>query len=133
VVNVSLLLTVGLRVSATMALSYQRALNVFMVIFILLFTLMTLQSLQSGAWFLLVAALVNLAALFRLLFYKRIPSENLGILSMQTDSNADQAIEFLAENAEKTGVVTTDSGLQYRIITAGSGDLPTTDSVVEVH
>ena len=133
VVNVLLLLTVGLRVSATMALSYQRALNVFMVIFILLFTLMTLQSLQSGAWFLLAAALVNLAALFRLLFYKRIPSENLGILSMQTDSNADQAIEFLAENAEKTDVITTDSGLQYRIITAGSGDLPTTDSVVEVH
>jgi FKBP-type peptidyl-prolyl cis-trans isomerase len=82
---------------------------------------------------LLAAALVNLGALFRLLFYKRISSKNLGTLSMQTDSNADQAIEFLAENAEKTDVVTTDSGLQYRIITVGSGDLPTTDSVVEVH
>jgi len=101
VVNVLLLLTVGLRVGATMALSYQRALNVFIVIFILLFTLMTLQSLQSGAWFLLAAALVNLAALFRLLFYKRIPSENLGILSMQTDSNADQRSNFWQKMPKK--------------------------------
>lgn len=40
---------------------------------------------------------------------------------------------FLAENATKPGVVVTESGLQYRIITAGEGPLPTLGSIVLVH
>ena len=41
-------------------------------------------------------------------------------------------MEFLAENAKKEGVTVTESGLQYRIITEGSGELPTEDSYVSV-
>ncbi|MDR7017292.1 FKBP-type peptidyl-prolyl cis-trans isomerase [Acinetobacter sp. 3657] len=40
---------------------------------------------------------------------------------------------FLAENAKKDGVKTTASGLQYKIITAGTGKQPTAASVVKVH
>lgn len=39
---------------------------------------------------------------------------------------------FLAENAEAEGVHTTESGLQYEIITEGDGDKPTATDVVQV-
>jgi len=41
--------------------------------------------------------------------------------------------DFLAENAKKEGVKTTASGLQYKIITEGTGKRPTATSVVKVH
>lgn len=41
--------------------------------------------------------------------------------------------KFLAENAKKEGVVTTESGLQYKIIKAGKGEIPTKESTVKVH
>lgn len=40
---------------------------------------------------------------------------------------------FLAENAKKPGVKTTASGLQYEVITAGTGPKPAASSVVKVH
>lgn len=40
---------------------------------------------------------------------------------------------YLEANAEKAGVMTTESGLQYEMLEAGSGDFPTAESVVEVH
>jgi protein-disulfide isomerase len=40
--------------------------------------------------------------------------------------------EFLTANAQEDGVQVTESGLQYIINDAGSGDLPTEDSVVTV-
>ena len=45
---------------------------------------------------------------------------------------ADQAA-FLAENKEKDGVQTTASGLQYKIVEAGSGAKPTAGDTVKVH
>lgn len=39
---------------------------------------------------------------------------------------------FLKENAEKEGVVTTPSGLQYKVIKEGKGEKPTADSKVKV-
>ncbi len=41
--------------------------------------------------------------------------------------------DFLAENKTKDGVITTDSGLQYIILTEGEGDNPTSKSKVKVH
>ncbi len=41
--------------------------------------------------------------------------------------------DFLAENAKKEGVVVTPSGLQYEIIKAGNGELPTDNDRVKVH
>ena len=40
---------------------------------------------------------------------------------------------FLAENAKKEGVVTTESGLQYKVITEGKGEVPTATSTVKVN
>ena len=41
--------------------------------------------------------------------------------------------KFLAENKTKEGVVTTESGLQYKIITKGTGEIPADTSRVKVH
>lgn len=41
--------------------------------------------------------------------------------------------KFLAENKTKEGVVTTESGLQYKIIKEGKGEIPTKDSKVKVN
>jgi len=41
--------------------------------------------------------------------------------------------KFLAENAKKEGVVVTESGLQYEIVTKGEGAIPTAESTVSVH
>ena len=52
--------------------------------------------------------------------------------SLATD-NAARSAEFLTENASKDGVVTTESGLQYKVLEEGDGELPTVDSTVQVH
>ena len=44
-----------------------------------------------------------------------------------------EGANFLAENGKKDGVVTLSSGLQYEIISEGSGDKPTETSQVTVH
>ena len=41
--------------------------------------------------------------------------------------------EFLKENAKKKDVVTTASGLQYKILTKGEGEVPTATQKVKVH
>ena len=48
-------------------------------------------------------------------------------------NNKQTGEAFLAENAGKEGVITTTSGLQYIILTAGEGDKPTASSNVTVH
>ena len=40
---------------------------------------------------------------------------------------------FLAENAQRAEVVTTASGLQYEVITAGAGSIPSASDSVKVH
>ncbi len=41
--------------------------------------------------------------------------------------------EFLAENAKKEGVVTLPSGLQYEIMTMGTGEKPSAKNTVTCH
>lgn len=41
--------------------------------------------------------------------------------------------KFLDENAKRDGVTVTESGLQYEVITEGSGDKPTAASTVKTH
>lgn len=40
---------------------------------------------------------------------------------------------FLAENAKKEGITVTESGLQYEILTEGTGDKPVAESTVRTH
>jgi FKBP-type peptidyl-prolyl cis-trans isomerase FklB len=51
----------------------------------------------------------------------------------QTKAQAKIGEMFLAENAKKESVTVTDSGLQYEIITAGTGEKPTAKSRVKTH
>lgn len=46
---------------------------------------------------------------------------------------AAEGEQFLAENALREGVHVTDSGLQYEIITEGTGEQPTLNSTVRTH
>ena len=47
--------------------------------------------------------------------------------------NVEKGKAFLAENKKKEGVVTTDSGLQYKVVKEGEGKKPTATDRVEVH
>lgn len=51
----------------------------------------------------------------------------------QAKAAAAEGEAFLAENAKKDGILVTESGLQYEIITEGSGDKPSAESVVSTH
>lgn len=54
-------------------------------------------------------------------------------MAVAAEGNLKEGTEFLAANGAKEGVVTTDSGLQYRVLTSGEGAVPTAESTVEVH
>jgi FKBP-type peptidyl-prolyl cis-trans isomerase FklB len=50
-----------------------------------------------------------------------------------TEKAQAEGIAFLEENAKRAEVVTTASGLQYEILTAGNGTIPTASDSVKVH
>jgi FKBP-type peptidyl-prolyl cis-trans isomerase len=68
---------------------------------------------------------------------------NSFMMKMQTRMKAEEAAkgekarlageQFLAENGKRTGVVTTPSGLQYEVITMGTGPKPQPTESVKVH
>ncbi len=47
--------------------------------------------------------------------------------------NRDAGIAFLAENAKKDSVITLPSGLQYKVLVAGKGEVPTVSDKVQVN
>lgn len=49
------------------------------------------------------------------------------------DKNQKIGEEFLAKNKDKEGVVTLESGLQYKVLTEGKGPQPGSSDVVKVH
>jgi FKBP-type peptidyl-prolyl cis-trans isomerase FklB len=49
------------------------------------------------------------------------------------DQNIDSGSVFLAANSERDGVISTESGLQYEVLTAGEGDKPSAESLVTTH
>lgn len=51
----------------------------------------------------------------------------------QFEAIAKAGEDYLADNAKKDGVVVTDSGLQYEILTKGEGKIPTRNDKVRVH
>ena len=64
--------------------------------------------------------------------------QELGQRAEAAQAEAFKALEaenqaFLEENKKAAGVVVTDSGLQYKILTEGNGAKPTAESTVRVH
>ncbi len=51
----------------------------------------------------------------------------------KAQKSAQAGIDFLAENANKDGVVVLESGLQYEVVTAGEGEKPVASSTVRTH
>lgn len=54
-------------------------------------------------------------------------------MSALNDAAAKAGAEFLAENAKRDGVMTTESGLQYEVIEKAEGAQPKVSDVVSVH
>lgn len=50
-----------------------------------------------------------------------------------SEKNKSEADAFMTENAKAEGVQTTESGLQYQVVTAGDGDKPELEDTVEVN
>ena len=67
--------------------------------------------------------------------YAKTHTEAIKAKAMEAQYGENKAAgeKFLAENKTKEGVVTTESGLQYKIIKAGKGEIPTKSSTVKVH
>jgi FKBP-type peptidyl-prolyl cis-trans isomerase len=79
----------------------------------------------------------------------KLTSEEIAALMQKLQQDADTArakrqvehlkeaaaagTAYLAENAKKPGVTTTASGLQYKVITPGTGKKPTASDTVTVH
>lgn len=64
----------------------------------------------------------------------KILQEFFGKLQAEKSAQANEAgAAYLAENAEKQGVTTTESGLQYEVLSSGNGSKPTSADQVTVH
>lgn len=51
----------------------------------------------------------------------------------ESNKAKEEGEKFLAENKTKSGVLTTESGLQYQVVTEGTGAKPTANDKVKVH
>ena len=54
-------------------------------------------------------------------------------LRVQYADNIAEGEKFLEENKKKEGVITTESGLQYKVITKGTGEIPADTCFVKVN
>lgn len=66
-------------------------------------------------------------------FQERMQAEREAEQALLSAGNAEAGAAFLAENAQREGVMVTESGLQYEVLEAGTGASPSTDDQVEVH
>lgn len=66
-------------------------------------------------------------------YQKKREEDMVKEIEAKAKTNKEAGEKFLAENANKEGVVKTASGLQYKVITEGSGPKPKATDVVTVH
>ena len=62
-----------------------------------------------------------------------INNKYMEFMSKSASKEIEAGKKFLEENKKRPGVITTASGLQYEIITAGTGPKPTADDQVVAH
>jgi FKBP-type peptidyl-prolyl cis-trans isomerase len=63
----------------------------------------------------------------------KIQEAFMAVMEKQTEGLRQEEIDFLAENSKKEGIVITASGLQYEVITEGTGAKPGRDDTVRVN
>src|SRR5436190_9878491 len=66
-------------------------------------------------------------------FQQKMQASRMEKSKKEGDENKTKGDAFLAENKKKEGVQTTASGLQYKIITKGTGPMPKSDDTVKTH
>jgi len=66
-------------------------------------------------------------------FEKKFSAEQEKILAQLKEKNLSDAQAFLDSNKKQPGIVTLDSGVQYRILTQGNGDTPLADDEVTIN
>lgn len=64
---------------------------------------------------------------------KKSQEKQMAMHAEQSTKNKAEGAAYLAQNSKKDGVVTTDSGLQYKQLQAGDGEKPTKSDRVKVH
>ena len=80
-----------------------------------------------------LAALANDTTKFTMAKAEKFTTERIQAdIEYKNKKLEQQGKDWLAENAKKAGVVTTASGLQYKVITMGNGARPTADQEVTV-
>lgn len=65
--------------------------------------------------------------------FDKVREEQIRKQEALADEVAKAGEAFLAENAKREGVTVTDSGLQYEVISSGSGEKPAASDTVRVH
>lgn len=66
-------------------------------------------------------------------FKQKLAAEAYAKSKKEADDNKAKSAAFLAENGKKPGVTTTASGLQYEVLTQGTGAKPKPSDTVKVH
>jgi FKBP-type peptidyl-prolyl cis-trans isomerase FklB len=66
-------------------------------------------------------------------FQKEMMAKQQELAKVAGEKNQKEGEAFLAENKKKEGVITLPSGLQYKVIKAGSGNKPKATDTVTVH
>lgn len=66
-------------------------------------------------------------------FITKIQEEKAQEVLTMAAANLESGQKFLEENKKNEGVVTTDSGLQYKVLIQGDGPIPTESAQVTVH
>ncbi len=80
-----------------------------------------------------LAALNNDTTVYSLAAAKTKFTESMAQAKTEREENAKaEGAKFLAENKKQADVVTLPSGLQYKVLVAGKGAIPTADDQVEV-
>jgi len=64
---------------------------------------------------------------------KESQERQMAVQAEQSTKNKAAGLAYLEENAKKAGVITTDSGLQYKALVTGNGAKPTKSDRVKVH
>ena len=66
-------------------------------------------------------------------FGQKMQAKQIAKMMAEAKANQEKGDKFLAENGKKPGVTTTASGLQYQVLTAGTGAKPGAKDGVKVH